>query len=72
MSWRDCCPALEVTVQVLITYTSASPWKGTSSQPRSVKAEAKLADSNWLTLQPSVAMAIFFMGGLPRLPASAG
>ena len=59
-------------MQVLITYTSASLWKGTRVQPRSVKAEAKAADSNWLTLQPRVVMAILFMDSLPRISVSAG
>ena len=51
---RDLRSLMAVTVQVLITYTSATSSKGTIPNPADAKSSAIASVSYWLTLQPKV------------------
>ena len=50
----DFLSPVPVTVQVLITYTSAGSEKGTTSYPARWKHSSMAWVSYWLTLQPRV------------------
>ena len=53
---RDCASALAVTVQVLTTITSASSGPAARRLPAACSLPSTAAESNWFSLQPSVAM----------------